>query len=420
MSLSGQRTPIDATLGQHQAGTKRAAAAPPWPTHRLATVARLVTLVLFLSGGLRTAPVAAATSSIRFSPDYSQLFVDDVLEISLVIENVTDLYGLELRVRFDRTVLHLLDAKPDQQYLQVEPGDFPYPDLVARNEGSNETGTIWYALTQMAPREAAQGTGTAMTMRFLGRSPGTAVLDIQYAQLADSEGGEIAADLWPAEIIVVLDPTPIPLPPTPTEAPAATTAPTATVQEPTNTPRPVIHTPLPTAVSDGGSAQPTRLTEPTRDPESGYPPPQVIPLPTSLPPTSPPGVVPSTVPSLPLPPGATPDSPSTQPTGGTERGSTSTTPVSAPTAGALAVPGQTHQASEESPTPSSTGQESATPARVAALVPTSGTRATSSPAMEKTEPLIPTELFVCMLVVLVLFTLLLALYLLRAHEVRMP
>src|SRR5262245_43854470 len=47
---------------------------------------------------------------------------DDVLTVDVMAENVTDLYGLEVHLKYDPAVLAVQDAKADQEGVQIEAG----------------------------------------------------------------------------------------------------------------------------------------------------------------------------------------------------------------------------------------------------------------------------------------------------------
>ena len=105
--------------------------------------------------------VAQNGTVIRFQPASQQLNVGDVIRVDIVIENVSDLSAADVQVQFDPSVLRGQDALPDEDGIQLEPGDFLKPDFVVVNDVNNSAGLAQYALTQVAPSPPATGAGSA-------------------------------------------------------------------------------------------------------------------------------------------------------------------------------------------------------------------------------------------------------------------
>lgn len=98
--------------------------------------------------------------------------VGQVEVIKIRIENVKDLYGAELHMKFDPSVVEVVDADPTKDGIQLMPGDFPKPEFVALNRADNKVGTIDYALTQLNPTPPANGSGTVVSILFRGKALG--------------------------------------------------------------------------------------------------------------------------------------------------------------------------------------------------------------------------------------------------------
>jgi hypothetical protein len=111
--------------------------------------------------------------------------------VAIRIENATRLYGAEVHLAFDPTRLEVRDADPDTEGVQIQAGDFPIPDFVVQNRADNVRGTIDYAATQLAPREAVDGSGVLATVTIKGKDRGTSSLTFAGAKLADPDGQEI-------------------------------------------------------------------------------------------------------------------------------------------------------------------------------------------------------------------------------------
>jgi len=155
----------------------------------VATLALLL-VVLLLSGPLTGTGSAQEGATVRLEPFPGQEGADAVT-VAIHIENATRLYGAEVHLAFDPTRLEVQDADPDTEGVQIQVGDFPSPDFVVQNQADNARGTIDYAATQLAPREAVDGSGVLATVTVKGKDKGTSSLTFVGAKLADPDGQEI-------------------------------------------------------------------------------------------------------------------------------------------------------------------------------------------------------------------------------------
>jgi len=120
--------------------------------------------------------------------------------VNIKIENVVDLYGFDVQLKWDPTILHCVSW---ELHVPVE----DYPDgvlhqtvLVIKNmvdESDNisgaEAGTMgWWAATSMAPAEAFNGNGTIATLTFQVVGWGSSGIIFVYTMLSDVNGAPIA------------------------------------------------------------------------------------------------------------------------------------------------------------------------------------------------------------------------------------
>jgi len=157
---------------------------------RLVATLTLLLVVLLLSGPLTGTGSAQEGATVRLEPFPGQEGADAVT-VAIHIENATRLYGAEVHLAFDPTRLEVQDADPDTEGVQIQAGDFPSPDFVVQNQADNARGTIDYAVTQLAPREAVDGSGVFATVTVKGKDKGTSSLTFVGAKLADPDGQEI-------------------------------------------------------------------------------------------------------------------------------------------------------------------------------------------------------------------------------------
>ncbi|MBN1221292.1 MAG: LysM peptidoglycan-binding domain-containing protein [Anaerolineae bacterium] len=206
---------------------------------------------------------------VRVQPLTQGLNVGDFGNVQIVIDNVTNLAGLELGLQFDPNIIQIQDTDPAKEGAQIQPGDFLSPDFVQTNLADNTTGNILYIVTQVSPTPPASGSGVLATLTFQAMVQGTSNLTLATVKLADDSAQPISATLQSGQVIVG-DGTGEP---TPTFTPTSTT--------PTSTPIPGTDTPTPTATLIVATVTP--IPTPTPIPP--------LPTATSIPPetTIPPG-----------------------------------------------------------------------------------------------------------------------------------
>lgn len=376
------------------------------------TVAHAALVLLYLCANLR---VRAVVASARVLPERTETTVGQTFEVRMVVENVVSFYGVDVRLSFDPSLLEVLDADTRQTGIQVQEGQFPYPDFVVRNKVDNSQGTIWYAITQLSPREPVNGTGTVLTAQLRARATGTALIGIIQGQFVNNAGVEIEVQTSGAEVAISGADGSTPPPAEATPSRTATWTPTGLpTSAATSTPQPAT------------AGSPTHTGAPFQSPtmqatSSGTVPP--LPTHTSTPETGTPTIVsPSpkfsstpTAEGAPIESGsptALPKVTSTVlPTGGV-----SPVPSVRPTARGSATPTRvrpSYPATAPAVPPAGTPVGTSAPSAVAA-VPTFAAAtpvdATPAPTPGAGDPLVPNEVFFCGMLLLVLFTLLLLQY----------
>jgi hypothetical protein len=119
--------------------------------------------------------------------------------VEVWVENVVDLYAADIQLTFDDTRLQVQDADPGQQGVQVIPrSDLLWPDLVIRREADNETGAIWYAVTQLHPREPVSGSGALFALYLETTAAGQAAISVMDVILATRDGDIIPVEKFGA------------------------------------------------------------------------------------------------------------------------------------------------------------------------------------------------------------------------------
>jgi len=204
-------------------------------------VLRLLSAWLLLALALLSTPTPQALAAdpvVKIVPATSTIQVGETVVVSVTVENVSNLFGAEFHLSFDTSILEVVDADAGTGGVQISMGDFLAPDFVAQNLADNATGTVDFAISQMAPHAAVSGSGTLATITFKGKAAGTASVSFTSVLLADAGGGQIPSSSQNATVTVTSGATATPSPTTPaptTPAPTASpTTPPATTTPPSS------------------------------------------------------------------------------------------------------------------------------------------------------------------------------------------
>ena len=171
------------------------------------------------------------TAQVNFDPSYLELSPGETVSVDIMIHNVTDLYGFELHLSFDPSVVQIVDRDPLKEGINVTPGDFITPDFVPVNACSNITGTIDLSVTQVA-REPHSGEGVLASITFMAVAPGDAAFHFESVLLSNQDGLELeSTQVDPSFLVLAVSPTAGPSPtasvtPSPSPTPTLTYTPT--------------------------------------------------------------------------------------------------------------------------------------------------------------------------------------------------
>ena len=146
---------------------------------------------------------AQSQAMLRVSPSTLEVKVGKQTTVDVEAAQVSDLYGVEIHISFDPSVLEVVDADSTQEGVQIEPGTFPSPDFVVRNAANNQGGTIDYAATQLPPSKPSDGDGVVARITFLAKRTATSQVHFDQFLLADYKGNSIKAVSQPGEIKVL-------------------------------------------------------------------------------------------------------------------------------------------------------------------------------------------------------------------------
>jgi hypothetical protein len=163
---------------------------------KLRSVALVAFAFCLALSGLLAGPLWAAPAwpdegrtSVTFSPQPAVIHGCETIPVEVRVNDVVDLYGVDVKVAFDPHVLEVVDANPLKEGIQVQDGGFLSPDFVVSREADNAAGALEYATTQVSDSLPVSGSGVLFTIRFKAKSSATAsALHFTQAQLTDLDG----------------------------------------------------------------------------------------------------------------------------------------------------------------------------------------------------------------------------------------
>ena len=170
---------------------------------------RIVTIAIALVGAILLAGQPASrgfaqSTMVLVQPSASEVDADDTVPVEVRIEDVVDLYGVDVRLSFDPMLLEVQDADGNPANgVQIQGGGFPAPNFVVKNEADNSAGTVWYAVSQMNPTEPVSGSGVVVSVTFKGLTDGVSSVAFTYQKIVEKDGDPISATTQDGQITVI-------------------------------------------------------------------------------------------------------------------------------------------------------------------------------------------------------------------------
>jgi LysM repeat protein len=200
-------------------------------------------VVGLLAGTWISAPAAIAGpalqggTTVAITPAQAKLACGQTGNVDIQINNVTDLFGVDVKVSFDPNILEVVDANPAQAGVQIQAGNLPDVSggqgLVQQNLVDNTTGTVSYAAVRLSPAPPQSGSGVIASITFRGKSAGTSPVNITSLTLSDETARPIQAVPSNGEVEVNCDVSPTPTRPTGPTPTATATRPGGATATPT-------------------------------------------------------------------------------------------------------------------------------------------------------------------------------------------
>lgn len=111
------------------------------------------------------------------------------LDVYIRLENVHDLYALDIALAFDPDILEVVDLIPTEVGVNIEPiNSWFKAEYWVRNEADNALGIIQYTTTQLRTTEPADGAGDVARIRFRAKALAVdAPITITKVELSDRD-----------------------------------------------------------------------------------------------------------------------------------------------------------------------------------------------------------------------------------------
>ena len=123
------------------------------------------------------------------------------VEVEVWIEDVVDLYGVDVELSYDSTVITVADSNPNQAGIQITPSDdLISPDFILINEVDPSEGTIHYVVSQVYPSDPVSGSGILFSFVATMSGPGDANILVSENTLSNQYGSEYSISAMESHI----------------------------------------------------------------------------------------------------------------------------------------------------------------------------------------------------------------------------
>ncbi|HOT92874.1 MAG TPA: LysM peptidoglycan-binding domain-containing protein [Anaerolineae bacterium] len=194
-----------------------------------------VFLSLITLSMLAYAAHAQNAPTVKIVPAEATLQVGQTIELTVQVENITNLSSANLYITFDPDLLEVVDADPDAPETQIAAGDLLSPDYVPTNKAVD--GMITYEVQQGSPHPPVSGSGALARITFRAKASGTSIVMLEDVFLSNANGEGLLSTLQNSTLTIISaggeGPTATPVPPTPTPT---TPPPLPTAQPPASPP----------------------------------------------------------------------------------------------------------------------------------------------------------------------------------------
>lgn len=179
-------------------------------------ILRLVLLSgLLVLGFVQLSNAQNASTAVSVVPSHVTAQQGETLIVNVTISNVENLYGIDLTLRWNNSMLSLQDFS-SQMGVESRPGgilheDAEYPVIIVQDNASQSIGEYYLVATSQGSADSFNGSGTIVTLTFNVTAAGKSEISVQ-SELADHpQPGETTSELIPhSDGSSTIDAAPIP------------------------------------------------------------------------------------------------------------------------------------------------------------------------------------------------------------------
>jgi hypothetical protein len=154
----------------------------------LVALAALAVGVFAFAGSAKLSLAQEAPATLSFAPPPATLPSGQQATYVLGIAGAQRLFGADIEVSFDPAVASVVDADPAREGVQVTILPFLDPGFVVFNVADNAAGKVRVTYTQVAPKAAANGNGSLISIDLKATGGGDPKLRVSAALLAREDG----------------------------------------------------------------------------------------------------------------------------------------------------------------------------------------------------------------------------------------
>ena len=143
----------------------------------------------------RVNPTPADGVFVDLTAPVTDLNVGETLVMTVEIHRVENLMGAQVHLQFDPQIFEVDDAEPDTESVEVSHGEFLQADFIAINTSDNQSGSVDYAVAQMPPHIAFEGSGNLCRITVKALAAGYSSIALDSVVLADADGQQISTIL---------------------------------------------------------------------------------------------------------------------------------------------------------------------------------------------------------------------------------
>lgn len=127
-------------------------------------------------------------------PSMTEVWVGQDFTVSINITDVVNLYGLDIPLGWNSTLLEHINHTVKIPVEDYPDGVLHHPVMKVKDEVNETSGTYWVAYTSVNPAPSFNGSGIVYEIIFHAKNVGNCTLNIFYSKLVDREGNSIPHD----------------------------------------------------------------------------------------------------------------------------------------------------------------------------------------------------------------------------------